>query len=133
MVAFVQDRRGGTFMIKRILVLALMGIVCGCGDGTTGDDEAWGQFVTKYAELYCDLREDCNPSLFEDEFSGDEEQCKKAVVTNENKARQKKLERECDFDSDQASQCLGDTQDMSCSEWNDGMLDDVCNPVWQCN
>ncbi len=120
-------------MTKRIFILTLMGAWCGCGDGATGDDEAWGQFVTKYAELYCDLREDCRPSLFESEFNGDDEQCKKAVVINENKARQKKIERECEFDSDQASKCLGDTQEMSCTEWDEGALDEVCNPVWQCD
>jgi hypothetical protein len=120
-------------MTKRIYVLAVMVGLGGCGDGATGDDEAWGQFVTQYAELYCDLREDCNPSLFESEFGGDEEQCKKAVVINENKARQKKLERDCEFDSDQASKCLGDTQQMSCTDWDNGTLEEVCNPVWQCD
>lgn len=120
-------------MIKRAFVLSLMGGLCGCGTGSTGDDEAWTQFVTQYAVLYCDLREDCNPSLFESEFDGDEEVCIYAVVTNENKARNKKLERECEFDGDQASKCLSDTENMSCTDWDDGMLDDVCNPVWQCD
>ncbi len=120
-------------MTKCIFVLTLMGSLGGCGEGTTGDDAAWGQFVTQYAELYCDLREDCNPSLFESEFEGDEEQCKKSVVTNENKARQKKLERDCEFDDAQASKCLGDTQQMSCTDWDAGLLNEVCNPVWQCD
>ena len=56
-----------------------------------------------------------------------------AVVINENKARQKKLERDCEFDSDQASKCLGDTQQMSCTDWDNGTLEEVCNPVWQCD
>ena len=57
-------------MSVRSLFLALIVGMCGCGTGSTGDDEAWAQFVTQYAELYCDLREDCNPSLFESEFDG---------------------------------------------------------------
>ena len=120
-------------MMKRILVLALMVGLGGCGDGSTGDDEAWTQFVTRYAILYCDLREDCNPTLFEDEFGGDEEVCIYAVVTNENKARNKKIERKCEFDTNKASKCLSNTEKMSCTEWDDGMLEEICNPVWQCD
>ena len=115
------------------LKVGFLTMMAGCATGESDEDAEWGQFVTQYAELYCDLREDCNPAQFDNEFGGDEETCKKAVVLNENKARNKKLERECSFEEDQASQCLTATQNMSCTEWDDGMLDEVCNPVWACN
>lgn len=120
-------------MNKQALIGIAFSLLVGCGTGQSDDDAAWGQFLTQYAELYCDLREDCNPAQFDNEFEGDEEACKKSVVINENKSRNKKLERECTFDEDQASQCLSATQEMSCTEWDEGLEEEVCNPVWSCD
>ena len=114
------------------MVAATVALLAGCKTGQSDADAAWGQYVTQYAELYCDLRQDCNPGQFDDEFEGEMEHCKRSVVTNENKARNKKLERECSFDEDEASECLAATEEMSCSDWQDGWHEDKCNPVWSC-
>lgn len=105
----------------------------GCKKVEADPDAQWNTFVSRYAESYCDLREDCDPTQFTDEFGGDEEVCKRAVVTNENKGKSKKVEDGCEFDADQGSLCLDSAQQIGCQDWVDGQLEEVCDMVWTCD
>ena len=103
----------------------------GCSEGKTGDDKEWQQYVTRYSHTYCDLRYYCDTS-FEEEF-GDQDQCKKEVLINENKGRERRIENGCEFDPDEASFCLSAAADISCEDWLAGVLETQCASVWSCD
>jgi len=117
--------------MKSAVLWSMMFGCFGCSKGESGDDKQWQQYVTRYSHTYCDLRYHCDTN-FDDEF-GDEEQCKKEVLINENKGRERRLENGCEFDSDEASFCLSAAAEISCEDWLAGTLETQCSAVWSCD
>ena len=117
--------------MKGIFFGSTLMVVAGCTKGKSGDDKEWQQYVSRYAHTYCDLRYFCDIN-FEEEF-GDQEQCKKEVLTNENKGRERRVENGCEFDADEASFCLSSAEEISCEDWLAGELEAQCASVWSCD
>ncbi len=110
--------------------LALLGSACKKDDGA--GDKVWQNFVSQYAHIYCDLRSSCDVD-FETEF-GDQEQCRKEVLTNENKGRERRKENGCEFDAKEGDFCIDAATLMSCQDWLDGGLDESCGgTLWSCD
>lgn len=121
----------GVGVMKTLFLGMTAAVLAGCSKGETNDDREWQQYVSQYAESYCDLRAQCDIN-FAAEF-GDEDQCKKSVLTNENKSRECRMQNGCEFDPDEASFCLSAAADISCQEWLDGVLDEKCSDTWSCS
>ena len=103
----------------------------GCKTNDPPADNGWQSFVSQYAHAYCDLRATCDND-FELEF-GDEEQCRKEVLTNENKGQERRDENGCSFEAKAGSECVDSLTVMTCQEWLDGGLDNVCGGgLWPC-
>jgi|GEM_PF-5685934 len=87
------------------------------------------QFSAQYAESYCDLRKDCYPDAFDDEF-GNIETCQKAVSKRE-------VQQDCAgcvLDSEIADECVQAAKTISCSDWvDDGALEEICDGRWDCS
>ena len=104
----------------------------GCKSEEPPADKEWQNFVSQYAHAYCDLRATCDND-FEAEF-GDQEQCRKEVLTNENKGQERREENGCDFKVNKSEECVDALTVMTCQEWLDGGLDDVCGgSLWSCD
>ena len=101
--------------------------------GKESQDSAWNDFLPRYAHIYCDLRSACDVG-FESEF-GDQEQCRKEVMTNENKGRENLLDqRDCSFDVDQGEFCIDTATVIACEEWLNDELSAVCGgELWDCD
>ncbi len=118
------------------LVLGLLLAACGKGDEEKSDcpddgekTPAGEQFASRYAVAYCDLRNDCYPVAFEDEF-GSIDSCQKAVSKRE-------IQRECDgcsLDGDQADTCVNAAETITCEDWvDDDALTAACDGRWDCS
>ena len=115
----------------RSIVFAFSLILTGCKTPAQGDDAEWQQFLSRYAHVYCDLRSVCDVN-FDSEF-GEQEQCRKEVLVNENKGRERRQDNGCSFQSDMADGCVDAATVMSCDEWKEGGLDGVCGgSLWSC-
>jgi len=117
--------------MKVLFVGMVVAAITGCGKGESGDDQEWQQFVSRYADNYCDLRHQCDAN-FDNEF-GNEDQCKKEVLTNENKGRQCRKDQDCEFDPDEGSFCLSAAAEVDCAGWRGGELESKCADIWSCD
>ena len=120
--------------ITLLLGLGLLG--CGedpvtdsdCPDDGTKSEEG-EQFAALYAERYCDLRSDCYPEAFQDEFES-LESCQRAVSKRE-------IKKDCDgctLDQDIGDECIEAAKSISCTSWvDDGDLDVACDNRWDCS
>ena len=99
-----------------------------CPDGKTRTVEG-EQFAAEYAEAYCDLRRDCYPEGFSEEFERTES-CERAGSKRE-------IQEDCDgcvLGSDIGEACVGAAQTISCTDWvHDGVLDAACDGRWDCS
>ena len=123
----------GVRMTRCARGLVTVFLLGGCKTSAADKDDAWDGFVVQYAEYYCDLREDCDPALFVEEFDNDAEACKKSVLTNENKGRQEKIDEGCDFDDGKADECIEAAATLTCQGWVDGELEATCDRIWECS
>ena len=78
-------------MLFRFVLLGVLSILSSCKKDEQEGDQAWRSFVAQYAHVYCDIRASCDND-FQAEF-GDQEQCRKAVLTNENKGSERRDEK----------------------------------------
>jgi len=119
------------------IVLSLGLVACG-GDEPSEETDcpddgkksaAGEQFASHYAVAYCDLRKDCYPDAFEDEF-GTTETCQKAVSKRE-------IQQDCDgcdLDEAEGDNCLEAAESISCLDWvDDGALEAACDARWDCS
>ena len=119
-------------MLIRYIAFGFLLMLAGCKSNAEGDDGEWQQFLSRYAHIYCDLRSVCDVN-FESEF-GDQEQCRREVLTNENKGRERRQDNGCTFQPDKGDECLDSATVMSCGEWQNGGLDRVCGgELWSCD
>ena len=119
-------------MLVRFALMGVVSLLSSCKAEDEDGDQAWNNFVAQYAHIYCDIRSSCDID-FSTEF-GDQEQCRKAVLTNENKGSERRAENGCSFKEDAASDCLDAAETMSCEAWLSGALDESCGGVlWSCN
>jgi len=119
-------------VLIRLIVFGFSLPLVGCKTKAKGNDAEWQQFLARYAHVYCDLRAACDVN-FDSEF-GDQEQCRKEVLVNENKGRERRQDNGCSFQPDMADECLDLATVMSCDEWLDGGLDGVCGgSLWSCD
>jgi len=110
----------------------LLVTLAGCKSEEPPSDKEWQNHVSQYAHIYCDLRSTCDND-FDDEF-GDQEQCRKEVLINENKGRELRVENDCEFKAKESRECLDTLTVMSCQEWLDGDLDAACGRnLWSCD
>ena len=121
----------GVVVMKMIVLASVLFAVSGCSKEEGNDDKQWQNYVSRYSHTYCDLRFHCDTN-FEEEF-GSEEQCKKEVLTNENKGRERRLENGCEFDPGEADFCLSAASEISCEDWLAGQLEIQCAAVWSCD
>ena len=116
----------------RFLLLGVLSMMSSCKTDEDDGDKAWHSFVAQYAHVYCDIRSSCDND-FEAEFGG-QEQCRKAVLTNENKGSERREENGCTFEKNAALDCLDAAETMICSEWLSGALDESCgSALWSCD
>jgi hypothetical protein len=116
----------------KVVFLGSVLIACsGCTKDPSDDSKEWDQYVARYADAYCELRAVCDLN-FEDEF-GDADQCKKEVLTNENKGRERRKEAGCEFDPEEGNFCVSATAEILCESWLAGGLEDKCSSVWSCD
>ena len=120
------------FFVSIRSVRCLMFIVgLGCKSEDPPADEEWQNFVSQYAHTYCDLRAQCD-NEFDSEF-GDQEQCRKEVLTNKNKRQERRSEDGCAFDARGGRDCVDALTVMTCQEWLDGGHETVCRgSLWSC-
>ena len=119
-------------MLLRFVLMGVLFSVSACKSKDDDGGEEWQEFVSQYAHVYCDIRSSCDIN-FEAEF-GDQERCRKAVLTNENKGNERRIENGCSFKEDAADECLELAETMSCEEWLAGALDQVCGgALWSCD
>ena len=119
-------------MVIRFIVVGFSLMLTGCKSNASDDDGKWQQFLSRYAHVYCELRSVCDVN-FNVEF-GDQEQCRKEVLTNENKGRERREENGCSFEAEMGDECLEAATVMSCDEWMNGGLDGVCGgSLWSCD
>jgi hypothetical protein len=118
---------------------AVLLVACGSGSTTVkcveGEEmSVYGTFGTKYAEVYCDLRRDCDTVNFEADFQGDIDACKRVVINQETKhATTQVCDRDCVFGKDEAETCLSVVETPTCDVWESGGLEPVCSSMlWQC-
>ena len=120
-----------------LIVLSLGLFACG-GDAAEKESEcpddgtksAAGEEVSShYAVAYCDLRKDCYPEAFVEEFVN-EEGCQRAVSKRE-------IQQDCGgctLDDDAANACLEAAETVSCPDWAaDGALEAACDDRWDCS
>ena len=128
-------------MIKILVQIGMAVALMSCGTGSTtvkcieGQEMAiYATFGTKYAEVYCDLRSDCDEAQFEVDFDGDMEACKRVVVNQENKhATTQICDRDCVFGEEPAEVCLSVAESLKCENWASGELNGVCSSMmWEC-
>ncbi len=118
--------------------LALSVSLLGCGKETKEDSDcpddgtktpAGEEFSAQYAVAYCDLRKDCYPDSFDEEF-GSVETCQKAVSKRE-------IQQECggcELDVEEADNCVSAAETISCTDWvDDDALDAACEARWDCS
>jgi len=120
------------------IALALSLTLAGCGDKIVEESDCpddgtksveGEQFAALYAEAYCDLRSDCYPDEFVDEFEN-LEGCQRAVSKRE-------IADDCDgctLDSDIGDECIQAAKTVSCTDWADeGALEAACDERWDCS
>lgn len=118
--------------------LALCFMLAGCGeeevkesdcpdDGTKSPQGE--QFAALYAESYCDLKSDCYPDAFNEEFDS-LESCQRAVSKRE-------INKDCsgcELDEDIGDECIEAAKSISCTDWVDeGALSSACEDRWDCS
>jgi hypothetical protein len=121
-----------------LYALTLCFMLAGCGeeevkesdcpdDGKKSADVE--QFSALYAEAYCDLKSDCYPDTFAEEF-GSLESCQRAVSRRE-------IKKDCSgcvLDVDIGDECRDAAKSISCTGWvDDGALDSACDHRWDCS
>ena len=128
-------------MPKITVYFSCAALLAACGSGSTTvkcvESEAmsaYGTFATKYAEVYCDLRSDCDAVQFEVDFEGDMEACKRVVVNQETKhATTQVCDRDCVFGEDEAEACLSLAETPTCEVWDSDGLGPTCSSaLWEC-
>ena len=89
--------------------------------GSVSDDEQ--EFSSRYAESYCDLRNQC--------LGDDPDACKAAVM-------EEQLELACECTLNDFDDCLEAASYISCAEWEGGWGGDssyplqACDDIWRC-
>ncbi len=118
--------------MRDYLVLAAMmfGVVAGCsvfGGAVTEDN-----YFEKSVAESCKLMKDCNEAYFWSEYD-DINDCIDTIL-DDNEDAYDYLADECDFDEDNAADCLAEYQGMKCENLYDDYEDiyDACSEVWDC-
>ena len=99
-----------------------------CPDDGTKSEEG-ELFAAQYAQAYCDLRKDCYPDAFDQEFQS-LEGCQRAVSKRE-------IKDDCDgcvLDTEVGDECVNVAKTISCTDWvENGGLEDACDARWDCS
>ncbi len=84
-------------------------------------------FPDQYASLTCNRMMECNRGYFEAEYDADMEDCMDEYVD-----AIEDLDSDCDFDDDEARDCLEKVQSSTCGDlWEDDPKD--CGQVYTCS
>ena len=129
-------------MYRNSVLLCAVALLAGCSSGSTevkcvdGQEmSSFNEFSAKYAALYCDVRNDCEPGYFEERFGSDIEECHRFIVLQESKRATDKLcDQNCTFDIDRATECLGAMETLTCDSWENESLGEMCSrDLWVCD
>ena len=117
-------------------------VVCGLGLAMSGclqllelDEVSFGEKMSKEG---CTLEKKCFRGYFDDEYS-DMADCVDEQVDNWDDLADTFDDWDCDFESDEAAECLAAWQNATCEEHyefrfeGDGPMVEDCEKVWDCD
>jgi hypothetical protein len=119
----------------RLLHLIFIGHLSSCSFLIQLDENTYPEIMAKEQ---CRLYKKCWRGYFDDEFT-DIEDCIDEITDNIEDAVDSMDDLDCDFEDDEAEQCLVAHQEATCEDHfelhyeYDGPLADDCDEVWDCD
>jgi hypothetical protein len=104
------------------MLVALMLAAC-----TPNSEEG---YADAFADAQCARTRECARGYFESEFS-DNEECFDDLSDQYNDLIDYADDADCDFDPEEAAQCLSEMRSSSCEDWYEGDLDG-CDKIYDC-
>ena len=118
-------------MNRTSLLPALAATLSGCslfGPGNITEDN-WAE---SFAKTYCKQLQECERGYFESEYS-DLEDCQDEVKDDAEDAAESADDADCNFEEDEAQDCVDSMHASSCEDFYDLEYLDDCDKVYDCD
>ena len=118
-------------MNRMSLLPALAASLTGCslfGPGNITEDN-WAE---SFAKTYCKQLQECEKGYFESEYS-DLEDCEDEVKDDAEDAAEAADDADCNFEEDEAQECIDSLHTSSCEDFYDLEYLDDCDAIYDCD
>lgn len=117
-------------MNRMTLLPVLAAALSGCsvfGPGNITEDN-WAE---SFAKTYCKQLQECEKGFFESEFS-DLDDCEDEIKDDVEDAAESADDADCNFEEDEAQDCVDSIHESSCEDFYDLDYVDDCDAVYDC-
>lgn len=122
-----------TFLRPAVHSVLFSVVLTGCGVGTVTEDN----FAEKAGQVECQILSKCMRAYYESEYS-DMADCRDEVNDDYSDLADDLDDRGCDFDEDEAQDCLDTVSTLTCEEYWEDVVEEGgrhkdCDKVWDCD